>query len=894
MTFSDDTRQDSQEILVVEDSPTQAQILKHFLEARKFQVKLAGNGLKALEMIAEKKPDLVISDIVMPEMNGYELCRQIKDGVDTNDIPVILLTSLTNPEDVLEGLACGADNFITKPFNEDYLLSHIDQILANRKFIKVERVRIGVEIFFAGKRRFITADQQQMLSLLLSTYEAAAQRNVELIKTQQELQTLNDHLEEIVEERTSELQNQRDFAETLINTAQAAILLLDPQGKIVHFNPYFAEISGYRLEEVVGKDWFTVFLPENEQKHTADLFIRAIKGEPTIGNVSAIICKNGSRRDFEWYDKTIKDINGQVTGLLAIGQDITEHRKGELKIQHLNRVLRAIRNVNQLIVREKNVDNLIQEACNLMVEFRGYTGAWIILTEGNGKFVQWVQAGMENSAVKKQEKLRIDVLPECCKIEEMSSKVSLISNRQELCKGCPLAEVKTGCDCLNLQLQHGNQIFGYLGVMIESSLGVDEEELSLFTEMAGDVAFALYSINQSKKMAEGEESRALLEAQLRQSHKMEAIGQLAGGVAHDFNNMLQIINSNAELAMTLLDSSSPVYQNLSEILGAGERSARLTRQLLAFARKQTIKPHILDLNEVVESILKMLKRLIGENIDLKWQPSDQPCRINMDPAQIDQILANLVVNARDAIAGVGSISIRTDRTDFALARELISSDVVPGQFVLLTISDDGRGMSPQTLERIFEPFFTTKELGSGTGLGLPTVYGIVKQNDGYINVDSQPGNGTAFKIFFPACQKENETASEVIPEAATGGSETILVVEDEPALLRICKRNLEKLGYHVLSAHCPEDALKIAEEYTDRIDLLLTDVIMPQMSGCDLYLKFRVIRPQARCLFMSGYTDDFIFQNSKLVADIQCLQKPFSKTELAEKLRQTFQTPVNQ
>ncbi|MBU1108884.1 MAG: response regulator [Candidatus Riflebacteria bacterium] len=888
MTTNDGSLQKKIEILVVEDSSTQAQKLKHLLESHQFHVTLAVDGKQALEKIAEQIPDLVLTDIVMPVMNGYELCRQIKDSESTINIPVILLTSLANPEDVLEGLACGADNFITKPFSGDYLLSHIEQILANRRLVKVERVRIGVEIVFGGKRRFITADQQQMLSLLLSTYEAAAQRNVELIKTQEKLHALNDHLEELVEERTNELQSQRDFAETLINTAQAVILLLDQQGKIVHFNPYFAELSGYCLEEVLGKNWFDIFLTEGDRDKVAKLFAKAVVGNQTIGNVNTIICKDGSKREIEWYDKTIKDKNGQVTGLLAIGQDITEHRKGELKIQHLNRVLRAIRNVNQLIVREKDSDKLIQEACDMMIEFRGYMGAWVILTDSTGEFIQWVQAGLNVDIEKEQKKLQLKTLPKCCLNNEVTHEFSLISDRERLCPGCPLAGVKSDCDCLRLQLSHGNKVFGYLGVMIENSLGVDEEELSLFTEMAGDVAFALYSIDQTREMAAGEENRALLEAQLRQSHKMEAIGQLAGGVAHDFNNMLQIINSNAEMAMAALDKSSPAYESLVEILGAGERSAKLTRQLLAFARKQAIVPQVLDLNEVVSSILKMLKRLIGENIDLKWQPTDKKCLVNMDPAQIDQILANLIVNARDAIAGVGNIIIRTDKVDCAPAQELISSDSISGNFIRLSISDNGCGMSMETLGRIFEPFFTTKDLGTGTGLGLATVYGIVKQNSGFIHVDSQLGKGTAFAIYLPVCLTEKATEETHKSSEILGGTETILVVEDEPALLKICKRHLESLGYRTITVNSPEAALNIAKDFPDAIHLLLTDVIMPEMSGRDLYIKVKALRPALKCIFMSGYTADIIAQKGILGSDIHCLQKPFSKDALTIKLREVL------
>jgi len=891
---SDKPSQNKLEILVVEDSLTQAQSLKHLLESRQFLVKLAEDGRRALELISEHKPDLVITDIVMPVMNGYELCRQIKDNVSTIDIPVILLTSLTNPEDVLEGLSCGADNFITKPYHDEYLLSHIDQILANRKMVKIERIRIGVEIFFGGKRRFITADQQQMLSLLLSTYEAAAQRNIELINTQEELRIINDHLEELVEKRTSELQSQRDFAETLVNTAQTVILLLDPQGNIVHFNPYFEELSGYRLAEVCGKSWFSTFLPDSDINSVAEIFARAINDVPTVGSICPVICKNGAKREIEWHDKTIKDKNGLVTGLLAIGQDITEHRKGELKIQHLNQVLRAIRNINQLIVREKDSDKLVQEACDLMVEFSGYLGAWIILTDSTGRFLKWVQAGLNEAAEDAQEKLSRGVLPQCCQVTGVNHEISLISDRKKLCQGCPLADARSECNCLRLQLTHGNKVFGCLGVMVEGSIAVDEEELSLFEEMVGDVAFALYSIGQTREMVVGEENRALLEAQLRQSQKMEAIGQLAGGVAHDFNNMLQIINSGAEMAMMDLDSSSPVYESLKEILGAGERSAKLTRQLLAFARKQTIIPQLLDLNEVVASILTMLKRLIGENIDLKWQPDNAPCLVNMDPAQVDQILANLTVNARDAIAGVGNITIKTDKVDCAPAHELTSSDLIPGKFIQFSISDDGCGMGEDVLGRIFEPFFTTKEIGTGTGLGLATVYGIVKQNDGYIHVDSQPGEGTTFKIYFPLCQEAKAVAEKNHRDCPTpAGTETILVVEDEPALLKICRRHLESLGYRVIMADGPEMALKIAGEYPDVIHLLLTDVIMPQMSGKDLSARFQALRPDVKCVFMSGYTADAIAQKGIPGGALYYLQKPFSKRDLAEKLREIFNTKLH-
>ncbi len=308
------------EILVVEDSATQARILQHLLVSNHYDVRLASNGRQALAMIEEKVPDLILTDIIMPEMDGYELCREIKAKESAQEIPVILLTSLTNPDDVIEGLSCGADNFITKPFNDDYLLGHIEQILANRKLFKVERVRVGVGVIFGGKKRFINVDQQQMLSLLLSTYEAATIRNADLIKTQEELRALNDKLEELVEVRTGELNAQREFAEILINNAQTIMLLVDPEGKIVYFNPYLAELLGCNFEEVRGQDWLTSFVLETERKKNQELFAKYLSGVTNSGNVNTIVSKKGNQHAIEWFEKAIKDKAGQITGVLSIGQ----------------------------------------------------------------------------------------------------------------------------------------------------------------------------------------------------------------------------------------------------------------------------------------------------------------------------------------------------------------------------------------------------------------------------------------------------------------------------------------------------------------------------------------------------------------------------------------------
>ncbi|WP_084681041.1 PAS domain S-box protein [Desulfospira joergensenii] len=388
-----------------------------------------------------------------------------------------------------------------------------------------------------------------------------------------------------------------------------------------------------------------------------------------------------------------------------------------------------------------------------------------------------------------------------------------------------------------------------------------------------------------KKNAEKE--RVKIENQLKQAQKMESIGRLAGGVAHDFNNMLSIILGNTEIGLEDLEPSNPVIKNLEEIQKAARRSADLTRQLLAFARKQTVSPQILDLNHTIEKMLKMLKRLIGENIDLSWHPKPSLWPVNIDPSQIDQILANLCVNARDAIKDIGKITIETDNVH--LDEDQNQTGIQPGEYVLIGVSDNGLGMDKKTIDNLFEPFFTTKGLGQGTGLGLATVYGIVKQNKGTINVYSEPDKGTIFKIYLPKHTIEFETeAQKPIQKELPGGHETILLVEDEKAMLKMTKGMLERLGYNVLAAATPDEAVLAGNNFDQKIHLLMTDVVMPKMNGRDLAKEVLQTRPDMKCLFMSGYTSNVIADQGILDKGLHFIQKPFSKQDLSYKVREVF------
>ncbi|MDR3555753.1 MAG: PAS domain S-box protein [Syntrophobacteraceae bacterium] len=415
---------------------------------------------------------------------------------------------------------------------------------------------------------------------------------------------------------------------------------------------------------------------------------------------------------------------------------------------------------------------------------------------------------------------------------------------------------------------------------------IDVHSVAEYSREEGVVFGVIHDITEHQR---AKEERQKLEEQLFQSQKMESVGRLAGGVAHDFNNMLGVILGHSEMAMEQVDSTQPLHADLKEIQKAAERSADLTRQLLAFARKQTIAPKVLDLNETVEGMLKMLRRLIGEDIDLTWLPANNLWPVKVDPGQIDQLLANLCVNARDAISATGKITIESANTVFEKEYCAENAGFIPGQYLLLALSDNGCGMDKETLSKIFEPFFTTKSLGEGTGLGLATVYGIVKQNNGFINVYSEPGQGTTFKIYLPRAEEQATQRPPVHLKKDLRGHETVLLVEDEEPMLALGKTILLRHGYEVLATQSPTEALGIVQSYPGPIHLLITDVVMPEMNGKDLRDKLVGLNPGLKSIFMSGYTANVIAHHGILDENIDFLQKPFSVQTLLEKVRNVLE-----
>ncbi len=711
-------------ILIVDDSPTQIEQLKYLLEQHAYHVTAASNGLEALSILDKETPALIITDIVMPKMNGYELCHQIKSDTRTSDIPVILLTSLASPDDVLEGLACCADAFLTKPYNDTYLLTHVQQILANRILRSNERVRIGAEIFFAGKRRFISADQQQILSLLLSTYEAAVNRNNELNQTQEELRTLNESLEEKVEERTAELS---------------------------------AEIV--------------------ERK----------KAEESL-------------RASETKYRTIVDNVGM--GVTLIGQDM---RLIELNRQMMTWFPNVPRNDNPLCYQVFN----------------------------NPPF-------------------------------------------DAPCPQCPV--IKALYDCQVHEITRENTIEG---------------KQRTFRIVASPVFDAQGDISGIIEIVEDVTERLILEQQFHQAQKMESIGQLAGGVAHDFNNILQAIIGYSQMLLDSLKENDACYEFGTEIARGAERATALTRQLLAFSRRQVLKMEDLDLNEVIGNVMKMVKRVIGEHIQARVIPGHKLGTIHADRGQMEQVLMNLCVNARDAMPEGGVLSIETENVVFDDSYCASHSWAIPGRHVLLSVTDSGIGMDAHTLERVFEPFFTTKELGKGTGLGLATVYGIVRQHQGMIQVYSEVNKGSTFKIYLPIVERVASSIGTKLHSRPTGGSETILLAEDDDAVRTLVTRILQRAGYTILTAANGREALRLFRESEHPIDMVLADVVMPELGGKALFDALRAEQPQLRFLFSSGYSTNAVHTGFVLHEGIQLIQKPYAPDTLLRKVREVLDQPTS-
>ncbi|MDZ4198605.1 MAG: ATP-binding protein, partial [Kiritimatiellia bacterium] len=675
--------------------------------------------------------------------------------------------------------------------------------------------------------------------------------------------------------------NYQTLFDKMLNGFALHEMIYDAGGKPADYrflavNPAFERMTGLTAKKVVGKSVLEI-LPGTEP-HWIEAYGRvALTGEP-------VFFENHSETLGKHFEVTA--FRPAPNRFACIFSDVTDRKQAQYRVEHLNRVLRAIRDVNQLIVRERDREAVIREGCRLMVSNRGYASSFIALTDAAGRVIQWTGSGLIEESASMRALLDRGELPPCCIRVESDSVGLVVEDRQKICGVCPLIEACGDTLSMCMRLAHADREYGYLVVAVEKAQSFDAEERDLLQEVAEDLGYALHNMETEAQQVEAERQQARLQEQLNQAQKMESVGRLAGGVAHDFNNLLMGILGYVELARDHLDPEHPVREYLDEVTRNANRSADLTRQLLAFARRQTVAPKVLDLNDTIASLLSLLRRLLGEDIDRAWMPGLGVAPVKIDPTQVDQILANLCVNARDAISGVGKLTIETDNVTIDAAYAEQHPEALCGEYVRLSVSDSGCGMSSETLLHVFEPFFTTKERDKGTGLGLATVYGIVKQNNGFVNVYSEPGQGSTFRIYLPRVLETPEpTASPVLRALPTGGTETVLLVEDEDAIRKIVGRYLSVLGYDVIPASNPDEALELIKDREAPIPLLITDVVMPGMSGRDLSLRLRERWPSMRTLFMSGYTANAIAHQGILDEGVDFLQKPVSMAALAGKMR---------
>ena len=797
-------------ILIVDDDKENLYMLETLLLGQGYEVVSAADGEEALEKALHDDFDLIISDILMPRMDGFQLCREVKADGKLKKIAFVFYTATyTDSKDEEFALSLGVEKFIVKPTEPDIFIEILKEVIRSYKTGTLAAPKPPVEKETVYFKRYNELLVRKLEDKML------------------QLQSINKTL----------VESERKYRE-LIDNASDAVMVVEPTGCLSFVNSKFCEMMGHSMEEAKKLQFSKLVHPEDLAMVTEN-FRKGLAGEEVPMNYEFRGLTRAGETIYVEYNSSTIEREGRIVGVLGIVRDITERKRA----------------VEALRASKERFDSLVNRL-NDVVWTASADGSRIV--DVNHAFSKVY--GVSEDDLRSNPVLWIEMVhPDDRKIAEDS--------REEL-------------------LRSGQAQAEYRIVRPDGEIRWIRDRKSLVYDEEGNVVQMGGIANDITVLKQKEMEKDKLREQLNQAQKMEAVGRLAGGVAHDFNNMLTAILGYADLAMMQLKPSDELYADLVEIRKAGQCSADLTRQLLAFARKQTVSPKVLHLNDTVAEMLNILQLLIGEDIEVLWKPSDNLWPVKIDPSQIDQVLANLAVNARDAIAGVGKFTIETENVTFDKAYCDEHTCFVPGQFVMLAVSDDGYGMDKATLNKVFEPFFTTKELGKGTGLGLATVYGIVKQNQGLINVYSEAGQGTTFEIYLPrfagTVRDKEDARDEEIPR---GRGETLLLVEDELQILNMGKRLLEKLGYRVLTADKPREAVRIAQEHRGAIDLLLTDVVMPEMNGRDLSQRIQVIQPGIKLLFMSGYAANAIAHHGVLDQGTLFVQKPLDARSLAVKIR---------
>jgi two-component system cell cycle sensor histidine kinase/response regulator CckA len=933
-------------ILVVDDEIELKDALVDSLAAQSYEVRGYNSGSEALEVLRNEDFDLLITDLKMPEMDGIALIEAAL-AIDPH-LVAIVMTGQGTIQTAIEAMKAGAFDFVLKPFRLETLLPVLTRAINTRRLRQENlQLRETVAIYELAQTIAFTLDPQTLISKLA---DAALQQTeadevsillpvngggdlyVAAVRGENRQRLLGERVPleesisgwvarsrepllldgEVNDERFCSLWPRPGIRSAISVPMQVANKLVGVINLNVLDQPRSFNLGQMKALTILANTAAAAL-------ESASLYTQVLQAEENYRSIFENAIEGLFQSTPDGVFLTVNPAFAQMMGYESPAQmvdDITDIAK-QVYVHPADRVEAAL-------VEQRR--GFLQD-----FEFEAYRKdgekIWLSLNRRSARSKDSLEIHSEGSVENITERKRIEVEQH----ESQRQYESLVRSKEEslalLDTLLSTAPIGFAFHTPDLVYERINESLAAInGLTVEEHLGhtlgevlpemakvlepimlraLSSGEPVLDFELSGETPAVpgrqrhwlvnFYPV----RMQAGEilgvgvlvseiTERKQLEDQLRQSQKMEAVGQLAGGIAHDFNNLLTAITGYSSLGLKHIDENHRIRGYLEEIKKAGDRAANLTRQLLAFSRKQILQPVPLNLNDVVSDINKLLQRLIGEDILLSVKLGSDLRRIKVDPGQIEQVLVNLAVNARDAMPGGGKLTIETSNSELSQEDASRHMGLQVGRYVTLAVSDNGIGMDKVTEERIFEPFFTTKAKDKGTGLGLSTVYGIVKQSGGHISVNSEVGQGTTFKIYLPEHTAPETAEAEADPETSWRGSETVLLVEDEDVVRGLTRQILEQEGYSVLEASRGEEALSLCAAYEKPIQLLLTDVVMPETSGKEVADRLRTLRPEIKVLFMSGYTDEAIVHHGVLDATVELILKPFTPVALAKKVREVI------
>lgn len=784
MSENESTISSTAKILIIDDDPVNQLLISQFLADSNYSVLVAENGETGLAFAGHLQPDIILLDINMPGIDGFEVCRELKAADATKDIPVIFMTADSKAQSRIMGFELGAVDYVIKPLLRQELQARIDNHLQVRK----------IAIYLKNAN----ASMEQLVK----------KRTMEL------------------EEVNTELQKTSSFYSQMINSIDEGVVVYGPDLKYKFINPFMERLSGFNSDEVVGRSTLDIF-PHLRAYGVQHFLEKALNGE----HVPALDIFFSIRST--WCSvkySPIYGIKGETLGVIGIVSDISERKRFEEKLRKFSSI---IEQMPETIVITDTVGT-IEYVNPSFSELTGYT---------------FEEAIGQNPRI-----LKSNDMPGWVYTELWDTVSSGHTWKGELHNRKKNGELFWERAVISPFRDNDGSLKGYIAIKED--------------------------ITQHK----------ILQRQLEQSQKMEAIGLLAGGIAHDFNNLLTVIHGFSKLIQMDLDVEDPNHENLSEVITAAERAGELTNSLLAFSRKQVLSINKIEIKSVVNDVGKLLRRIIGEDINLEILFRNDHMYVDIDRTQISQVLINLATNARDAMPGGGRLTIEAGTVEFNGSESSCDKFCNDGNFILLKVSDTGSGMEAETLNKIFEPFYTSKYTGKGTGLGLSIVYGVVKQHNGHIRVESKPGQGSVFYVYLPVSKSDTYEKQMFQPGPLKGrADETILVADDEEGARSFLYKLLSRYGYKVILAEDGLDAVNRFETNREQISMVLLDVMMPGISGKEALDRMRRTEPNLKALFLSGYDAGLLQNKYEMQGEYELLSKPVYAETLLKKIREILE-----